>query len=327
MSEARENIVEVEAIDAQLVQLRDAHAMSVRECESASAILAALMDRVGVATRADFDAAVDRAERHREIDGEVRQLELQLVELGDGAALDGVIKETLGVDADVLEAEWSTIETRVADVAREISHLDQKIGRLAAALDMMDGRSDAAVAAQGAETAAAHVRDAVSRYAKLRLAEGLLRRHIDSYRDRYQGPLLRRAASWFERFTLGEFKRLDTHIGDDERPVISGVRATGARVDVTGMSEGTRDQLFLALRLAALHHALETRTVEPFPFIVDDVLVGFDDARARAAFEVLGELSDHMQIIFFTHHGHLAEIAADAVGRGRYFEHKLGALV
>ena len=46
---------------------------------------------------------------------------------------------------------------------------------------------------------------------------------------------------------------------------------------VEGLSEGARDQLFLSLRLALL----ERRAGEPLPFIGDDMLASFDDARTR----------------------------------------------
>jgi uncharacterized protein YhaN len=45
------------------------------------------------------------------------------------------------------------------------------------------------------------------------------------------------------------------------------------------------------------------------PFVVDDILIKFDDGRARAALELLAELSRRTQVIFFTHHRHLVEIA------------------
>ncbi len=75
------------------------------------------------------------------------------------------------------------------------------------------------------------------------------------------------------------------------------------------MSEGTQDQLYLALRLGTLDYWFEGH--EPIPFIVDDVLLTSDDTRAAAAFEVLAGLSDRTQVLFFTHHEHLVQIARD----------------
>jgi uncharacterized protein YhaN len=78
-------------------------------------------------------------------------------------------------------------------------------------------------------------------------------------------------------------------------------------VYVEGMSSGTRDQLYLALRLASLEKYMES--AEPMPFIVDDVLVDFDDARSQAALNSLAELAEKTQVILFTHHSQVVEQA------------------
>ena len=76
------------------------------------------------------------------------------------------------------------------------------------------------------------------------------------------------------------------------------------------MSQGTRDQLFLSLRLAAIDQHLDGRG--PFPVIVDDLLVQFDDDRAMATFDVLSELSRRTHVLFFTHHKHLLDLAGNS---------------
>ncbi len=78
-------------------------------------------------------------------------------------------------------------------------------------------------------------------------------------------------------------------------------------VPVSGMSSGTRDQLYLALRLASLESRLTTS--EPMPFIVDDILINFDDARSKATLEILADLATKNQIILFTHHQRIKEEA------------------
>ena len=60
-------------------------------------------------------------------------------------------------------------------------------------------------------------------------------------------------------------------------------------------SDGTVDQLYLALRLAV------ARELTPaLPLILDDALVRFDDRRLKAALEILQEESRHKQVILFT---------------------------
>ena len=80
-------------------------------------------------------------------------------------------------------------------------------------------------------------------------------------------------------------------------------------------SDGTRDQLFLALRLAAIEHFVRTRG--PVPVRFDDLLVNFDDSRAAATLELLAEFAGTTQVIFFTHHQHLLELAARSVPADR----------
>jgi uncharacterized protein YhaN len=60
--------------------------------------------------------------------------------------------------------------------------------------------------------------------------------------------------------------------------------------------------------------------------VVDDILVNFDDDRSRAALELLGELAGKTQVLFFTHHRRLAELARSVVPVGRLQELDLDAL-
>jgi uncharacterized protein YhaN len=78
------------------------------------------------------------------------------------------------------------------------------------------------------------------------------------------------------------------------------------------MSEGTMDQQYLALRVAAIEDYLDH--AEPMPFIADDLFINFDDKRAAAGFGVLNELAKKTQVLFFTHHQHLLDVAQRALG-------------
>ena len=65
-----------------------------------------------------------------------------------------------------------------------------------------------------------------------------------------------------------------------------GVRPDGAAVPVPGMSTGTADQLYLALRIASVTDYLDR--APPLPFAADDLFINFDAERAAAGFRVLG---------------------------------------
>jgi uncharacterized protein YhaN len=153
--------------------------------------------------------------------------------------------------------------------------------------------------------------DVAERYVKVFTAGRLLRWSIDRYREEKQGPLLKRAGAIFSTLTSRSFSKL---IVDFEREpmALEGLRADGKLVNISGMSDGTRDQLYLALRLAALEMHLEQAM--PLPFIADDLFINYDDVRSKAGFEALKTLSEQTQVIFLSHHDHLIPTVKEVFG-------------
>lgn len=122
----------------------------------------------------------------------------------------------------------------------------------------------------------------------------------------------------FGRLTLGRYTELRIDY-EAATPRLLGVRDGGQRaIDVEAMSDGTADQLFLALRLAAVEQSVAAGV--RLPFLADDLFINFDDERARAGFEVLADLAHTTQVLFFTHHVHLAGIARGIVGADLHSE-------
>ena len=107
--------------------------------------------------------------------------------------------------------------------------------------------------------------------------------------------------------------------------MLAGLRATSGpnqRVHVAGMSTGTTDQLYLALRLAAIERYLKS-AAEPIPFIADDILIQFDDERSRATLECLVAFSQKTQVLLFTHHDYVCGLAQPFIQQGAIRPHEL----
>ena len=171
----------------------------------------------------------------------------------------------------------------------------------------MDGSAQAAEAAEKMEQVAARIRRLIDQYARIKLAAMVLKDEIERYREEHQDPVLRIASRYFSELTLGSFEGLRTDVDDNGNPVLVGVRQDNTRVSVEGLSDGTCDQLYLSLRLATLEWRLEAS--ESMPFIVDDILINFDDDRSKATLKVLADLSEKNQVILFTHHSRIVEEA------------------
>jgi uncharacterized protein YhaN len=175
----------------------------------------------------------------------------------------------------------------------------------------MDGGSSVAELSERAQAQLATVRRDVGRYVELRLAREILKAEIDRAREENQSPLLASAGHLLAGLTMGAYPSIMSEEGADGRARLIAVDREGREVPVDALSEGTRDQLFLALRLATLEESL-ART-EPMPLIADDILVEFDDVRTPAALSVLAELATKTQILLFSHHQFVAD-AASAMG-------------
>lgn len=179
--------------------------------------------------------------------------------------------------------------------------------------EAVGGDAAAAKAAGDRQLALAEMKEVAAQYARVRSATIILRWAIERFRREKQAPLLKRAGELFSILTGGSFQRLTLEYDEKDLPHLAGVRGDGGAVPVSGLSEGAADQLFFALRIAAVEEYL--MHAAPVPFIADDLFINYDDARASAGFRVLQLLAEKTQVLFFTHHQHLLDVASTAFGR------------
>lgn len=282
---------------------------------SALAALGPLLEQAAVSDLDALHERIDRSQDRRRLLQDIEGVERSLLDSGDGLAVHQLQDEADRADRDRLAG-------RLVEIAEELRRLGagrQDIGgREQAAQSLLRGMqgSDAASrAAEARQRALAEMGGAVQRWTRLTVGIGLLRAAIDKYRESKQAPLLTRAQALFATLTLGEFKALRIDHGRADQPVLLTVRRNDEEVPLEGLSTGTADQLFLALRVAALEEYLDSAS--PLPLVVDDLFVNFDDDRAAAGLQVLGELARRTQVLFFTHHAHLVALAERAVAGTR----------
>ena len=290
-------------------------ALQARE-EHAAAELESLRLAAGARDLLELPAIEQRVLEARALRVELGGLESSLLKDG-GVPLAALVEQARGVDRP-------SVQVRLRELEEELERLDEEHQNLSAQVRDLDAGlqryadTDAADSAQALSVQAAEIREQALRYARLKLSAVVLEREVERYREQNQGPVLKRASALFPRLTLGSFRAL--RVGVEERQIVA-LREDGKEVSVDGLSEGTRYQLYLALRIASLERYLERNP--PLPLVLDDVLIHFDDQRAAAAFEVLGELSSRMQILFFTHHARDLTLAAGVIPEARLFRHSL----
>ena len=271
----------------------------------------------------ELPEAERRSSQRLQLEVRLRHENERLLQLGGTSAVDEFVRDAGAIDPDGIMGDVARLQEEIRRLTSERSELDQTIGKENAELSRMDGGDRAAVIAEEMQAILAGLERDVDQYARLKIATRVLSLAIERFREKSQGPILKRASSRFSRITCGSFEGVRADRDPDGNPVLVGVRPGGRQiVPVEGMSDGTADQLYLALRMAGIEHYLDGN--EPMPFIVDDILIKFDNSRAAATLQALADISARTQVIFFTHHRHLVELAATHVDGAVLFEHGLG---
>lgn len=285
--------------------------------------IATLCQEAGCATPEELPEAERRSAKRQELESSLQALEEQLLVLAAGSAIDDFVTAASHHDPDQLRATQERLTAEINQLESEKTEVSESVGTERTHLKHMDGSGRAAEAQEQVEQLLAKLRGDAEQYVRLRLASTVLQRAIERFREKHQGPVLERASELFGELTLAAFSGLRADYNDQAEAVLVGVRPNGQTVGVEGMSDGTCDQLYLALRLASLEADLTGRP--PLPFIVDDILIKFDDDRAGAALKAIARLSERTQVIFFTHHEHLLALATANLDGNKHFVHRLAS--
>lgn len=310
LQERRAELVETETLRrASLEKLKDR--------------LKQMMTEAQVSSEGELLEAAKQSNEKRRLQELVDSYNRQLVRLSEGSSLEAYLKECQSLSAEELDIEIKTIQEENKTAELERDELQLSIGREKQILQSMDGAANAAEASLRLQQILAELGQDVEHYLRLRMASIILKKSIDRYREKNQSPILRKASDIFARLSNGSFSGLQEDFNEKGEPVLFGVRADASTLTaIEGMSEGTCDQVYLALRLAGLSLYLEKE--EALPFIVDDILVNFDDQRSLATLRVLAELSKRTQIIMFTHHAHIVDLAKEHLDPDLFFVTGLG---
>ena len=325
-SELQQNRTNRDLLKTFLQQLEDKEKLLARSLDAAAigrAEILELCKEAAVEEPGSLRDCIERASEKRRLKSELAEFEDSLSNVAGGETIDHLAGEIDTLNVDDLPNRITQLQRQIEIFRNDKAGRDQSLGAFQLKLKQKEDADSAGQAAEYAEHLRSRIVNLTGEYVRLRLASRILANAVERYRDRNQGPLLKTAAKLFSQMTDGCFADLRVDWNERGEAELMGVRAVSQKqVGVEGMSEGTRDQLFLALRLAYVSNYCDSHG--PAPFIADDVLMTFDDARATAALRALETLSKHTQVLLFTHHRHHLELAKAGLPVAAYCVHYLG---
>lgn len=280
--------------------------------KAAEAQLRLLATPLNLAPDTALDALGEALAGRDERAGHLRRHRQELANAADGrdeadlrAALADVSLETMDADIARLEEESRQLE-------REGQEVFAAAREAAARIDALGGSAIAEFALQQRRNAETEMREAAREWAVLSLGAAMIGTAISRQRQGRQAPLMARAGTHFATLTGGRYLSLGQSFDENDVPYLVGNRADGTEINIDAMSEGTSDQLYLALRLAYIEDY--AARAEPPPFLADDLFASFDDARTAHGLKALAALGERVQPILFTHHRFVVDLALRELG-------------
>ena len=263
------------------------------------------------ASRAELDLRLENLNRQREALCGAQTPEKALESWNQAAAcwdsFDTARRETLR-----LEKHWKTLRSMASQAVRPASPdtleytpeetqallLDAQAEekRLQSRLGQLEGRMEALGDRGALEREIGAVKARIGKleeyWQALTLAQETLAEAAAELQRRFAPQITRRAQEYLQTLTQGRYSRLT--LGEDFSLGTEAEREDTLR-PVSWRSDGTVDQLYLALRLAVAE-ALTPGA----PVVLDDALIRFDEERLRAAMELLKALANDQQVIVFS---------------------------
>jgi uncharacterized protein YhaN len=267
--------------------------------------LSALLVKGGASNGKEFRERAGWVERRKECEA---LLEIANEDLRSAAAAEpelAIVEEDLeAFDADCNQKHIDSLSAELEQIEHDRHEAFEGLGGVKQSLKSLEANCDASrLRFEESQT-----RHELARTAEEWFGIELARQAVDRVRSKFerscQPATLALASKYLERLTRGRYGNVWTPLGqrelriDDDR---------GHAFTVEQLSGGTREQLFLAVRMATVHE-LGQKGIE-LPMVFDDVLANFDQLRTEAAVDALCEFAkENRQILFFTCHLHLAHL-------------------
>lgn len=316
LKEALDRRESARGAERELERIRREKQQAERELNEIAAVAHSLARRLLRFGDGDLAKGVEEAKRRIDLRGRARQL-------GEELEREYPDLELLREELDSLEVEdeaWAMdSESRAASAAR-LEELTEQVEELRATVETLRTEIQHLEEAETVDQVDSHIEsvrerldDAIRDRDRSFVLGHLVREADRRFREAHQPDILRSAGRQLAHITGGRYTRILVGEGNDEAFYLKGPDYPRPVKVGSPISTGTREQVYLALRLAIIDH-LDARG-ERLPLFMDEAFVNWDAGRRDRAFELMGQIAQTRQIFFFTCHPEMARELAERGGQ------------
>ncbi|MCT8139488.1 AAA family ATPase [Anaerobacillus sp. CMMVII] len=202
---------------------------------------------------------------------------------------------------DVLNEKLGQLKKNMIEIRDQLNREHEKLAKVNQTIEDMEEGTNYSHALHNFENEKGILNAEIKKWAFHRTVQLLIEEAKKVYEKERQPQVIKEATNMFQFMTDGQYVQLFAPIGEQRLYV---ERCDGIKFQPNELSQGTKEQLYLAIRLAlAKIHSKQNA----FPIFLDDIFVNFDIKRRSKAIELIKEISNDHQVIFFTCHPFMAE--------------------
>ena len=252
------------------------------------AIMSQLDDVTGGMTVSRYEQEMEAAIGQHRAYADAQREHRRLTEMV--ATLESSHRELLPpTQPDLLTFTAEETERILSDVTVEIRHLHQRIGQCQG---RMESLGNPLVLQEQRGKVEARIGELEKYYSAAVLAQELLLKAKQELQRRFAPRISQRAQELFAALTGNRYQRIALA---EDLSVSTAAEGEDTLRGSLWRSDGTADQMYLALRLAVAEELTPNA-----PLILDDAFVRFDDTRLKEALNILNQTGEDKQVILFT---------------------------
>lgn len=264
-----------------------------------------LLKRLGVGERDEIIAKLAAIDERNTLEFQLKEVSLQIQQLVDAEADLAIVEDDLvrydaaqnSVAIEKVITEQKQIGIALQSTLASLENVKRQLREIEEDRTLTSLRFDR-------EQVLHALHEATEKWVATRLADKVVDRLRHRIEQDRQPQMLQAASAYLQQLTCNKYSRIWTRLGE-KALLVNDDQNQSLRVE--HLSSGTREQVFLAVRLAMIRDFARKGT--ELPMVLDDVTVNFDQTRTEAAAQTLMDVARQgQQILLLTCHLHFAQI-------------------
>jgi uncharacterized protein YhaN len=304
LDQARKILGNQQAIDLQIKQQTETIKRLELARQDNRQNLKQFFKSVDVKDESEFQQLLEKQAKAKSLQDLIAEKQ-QLIQsqVGPGEAYDQFIEFLHTVQPEKIKSDHSENHMKLETLKEELEQLNQNIGQKRSEIKRIASDDDLLACQTEQEVIRLQINILARKWATQKLALAILKLAKRQYEQERQPAVIKSAEKIFSGITQEKYRKIFTSIDSDEIRIAK--NSTDPGIGIMEMSRGTREQLYLAMRLGLIEE-YENRA-EALPMVMDDVFVNFDDQRREQTIQQLANFAASRQVILLTCHEHSLE--------------------